>query len=236
MIIYIHYLKLYIDIYILFLYPRHMMKSLLTPKQQRLLDYLQEWSARSGESPSLRQAAQDLGVSHTAVAQTLKRLEEKGFIKREGRYGRTVHLINPTGQTAGLHRWREVPVIGRITAGLPMYAQQEWEDSIVVDAEVYKGSNLFALRVKGDSMINAGILPGDVAICTPRQYASDGEIVAALIGGEEATVKRFYARADHIVLKPENPAYENMHYGFDEILVQGRVIGIQRGPDVMQRV
>ncbi|MFP4532213.1 MAG: transcriptional repressor LexA, partial [Desulfobacterales bacterium] len=202
------------------------MSSPLTAKQQQLLDYFQDWIARSGASPSLRQAAQDLGVSHTAVAQTLSRLEEKGFIKREGRYGRTVHLVNQGGQAAGFHRWREVPVIGRITAGLPMYAQQEWEESIVVDADLYKGDLLFALRVKGDSMINAGILQGDLAICSPRQYASDGEIVVALIGGEEATVKRFYTRPDHIVLKPENPAYESMRYGFDEILVQGKVIGI----------
>ena len=97
------------------------MPASLTAKQQRLLDYLQKWIAESGDSPSLRQAAQDLGISHTAVAQTLKRLEEKGFIKREGRYGRTVHLINQAGQPAGLHRWREVPVIGRITAGLRKY-------------------------------------------------------------------------------------------------------------------
>ena len=212
------------------------MPASLTAKQQRLLDYLQKWIAESGGSPSLRQAAQDLDISHTAVAQTLKRLEEKGLLKREGRYGRTVHLINPAGQSAGLHRWREVPVIGRITAGLPMYAQQEWEESIVIDADIYKGGNLFALRVKGDSMVNAGILHGDLAICSPRQYASDGEIVVALIGDEEATVKRFYARPDHILLKPENPAYESMRYGFDEILIQGKVIGIQRGPDVMQRV
>ncbi|MDZ7833392.1 MAG: transcriptional repressor LexA [Desulfobacterales bacterium] len=212
------------------------MSSPLTAKQQQLLDYFQDWIAESGDSPSLRQAAQDLAVSHTAVAQTLNRLEEKGFLKREGRYGRTVHLINQAGQPAGLHRWREVPVIGRITAGLPMYAQQEWEDSIVIDADIYKGENLFALRVKGDSMVNAGILPGDLAICSPRQYASDGEIVVALINGEDATVKRFHARPDHIILKPENPAYESVRYRFDEILVQGKVIGIQRGPDVMQRV
>lgn len=212
------------------------MPASLTAKQQRLLDYLQKWIAEAGDSPSLRQAAQDLDISHTAVAQTLKRLEEKGFLKREGRYGRTVHLINQAGQTAGLHRWREVPVIGRITAGLPMYAQQVWEESIVVDAERYTGGNLFALRVKGDSMVNAGILHGDLAICSPRQYASDGEIVVALIGDEEATVKRFYARPDHLLLKPENSAYESMRYGFDEILIQGKVIGIQRGPDVMQRV
>ncbi|MGM0786426.1 MAG: transcriptional repressor LexA, partial [Thermodesulfobacteriota bacterium] len=170
------------------------------------------------------------------VARTLKLLEEKGLVRREGRYGRTIHLLNRSGRTAGVQRFREVPVIGRITAGLPMYAQQEWEDSIVVDAGLYKGPNLFALRVRGDSMTGAGILHGDLAICRPQQFASDGEIVAALISGEEATVKRFFLRADHILLKPDNPDYEPLHCSFDQVLVQGRVIGIQRGPGVMQRL
>jgi repressor LexA len=206
----------------------------LTSKQKRLLDYLRECVAESGIFPSLRQAAQDLGISHTAVAQTLKLLEKKDMIKREGRYQRTVYLLNPVSQTDGIYRWKEVPVIGRITAGLPMYAQQEWNGSIVIDADVYKGNNLFALYVTGDSMINAGILDGDLAICEPRQYAGNGEIVVALIHQEEATVKRFFARDDHIVLQPENPKYADMRYNFDEVLVQGKVIGIHRGPDVMQ--
>ena len=85
-------------------------------------------------------------------------------------------------------------------------------------------------------MIRAGILHGDLAICEPRQYAVNGEIVVVLIGGEEATVKRFFLRSDHILLKPENPDYEAVRYGFDRILVQGKVIGIQRGPDVMEKV
>lgn len=208
----------------------------LTPKQKRLLTYLRERMAQTGVFPSLRQAAQDLGISHTAVAQMLKLLEAKELVRREGRYQRAVHLINPLRQTEGIHRWKEVPVIGRITAGLPMYAQQEWEGGIVVDSDMYKGSHLFALYVKGDSMTNAGILDGDLAICEPRQYAENGEIVAALIRQEEATVKRFFVREGRIVLQPENPAYAPMIYGFDEVLVQGKIIGIQRGPDVMKRL
>ncbi len=212
------------------------MQPALTPKQQRIFTYFQTHIAETGVAPSLRQAAQDLGISHTAVAQTLKILEDKGLVRREGRYRRTVYLTLPARQAAGGQRWQEVPVIGRVTAGLPMYAQQEWEESIVVDPAFYKGPNLFALRIKGDSMINVGILQGDLAICEPRQYAANGEIVVALIHNEEATVKRFFARADHIVLKPENPDYAPMQYGFDEVLIQGRVIGIHRGPDVMQRL
>ncbi len=119
-------------------------------------------------------------------------------------------------------------MIGRITAGLPMYAQQEWDGSVVVDAGMFPGTSLFALRVKGDSMQEAGILDGDLAICEPRQYARNGEIVVALIGQEEATVKRFYLAGDWIELHPANSAYTVMRYAFDQVLIQGKVVGIQR--------
>ena len=200
----------------------------LTPGQQRLFEYLKTVIHRSGHAPSLRQAAGDLGISHTAVAQGLKTLEQKGVLKRQGRYSRTIHLISPTGEKAAAQRWREVPVVGRITAGLPLYAQQEWEGSLVLDSSLYRGQHLFALRVQGDSMRGAGILSGDLAICTPRQYAQNAEIIVALIHEQEATIKRFFLHRDHVELRPENPDYPVMRYGFDEVLVQGRVIGIQR--------
>ncbi|MEJ2155826.1 MAG: transcriptional repressor LexA [Desulfobacteraceae bacterium] len=203
----------------------------LTPKQQHLLDYLQRTIDRKGRAPSLRQAAADLGVSHAAVAQGLKALEAKEYIKREGRYSRTLYLLNRAREAVASHRWREVPIIGRITAGLPMYAQQEWDGTVVIDGAVFTGDNLFVLQVRGDSMRDAGILNGDLAICQPRQYAENGEIVVALVHNEEATVKRFYLRRKYIELRPENPDYPVMRYGFDEILVQGKVVGIQRGPE-----
>ena len=204
------------------------MQSELTLKQERFLEYLEREIARRGRAPSLRQAAADLAVSHAAVAQSLKVLEEKGYVKREGRYSRSVYLLNRARQAAGLQRWREVPIVGRVAAGLPLYAQEEWDGSLVLDRALFRGPNLFALRVKGDSMKDVGILDNDLAICEPRQYARNGEIVVALIHGEEATVKRFYLHEDHIELRPENPRYKPMHYGFGDVLVQGRVIGIQR--------
>ncbi len=202
-----------------------------TPKQKEVLAYLEEEVARSGDAPSLRQAAADLGISHAAVAQLIRALEKKGYLRRDGRYGRRIYLLNRAQEAAAVQRWRQVPIIGRITAGLPLYAQQEWDGSLVVDRAVFRGENLFALRVAGDSMKNAGILDGDLAVCEPRQYAENGEIVAALVGGEEATVKRFFVRKDHIELRPENPDYPPMRYGFGEVLVQGKVVGIQRGPE-----
>lgn len=204
----------------------------LTPKQNNLLNYLKKEVKRRGRAPSLREAAEDLGVSHTAVAQMIKALESKGFLRRDGRYGRMIHLLAPDLKKATTEeRWRQVPVIGKIAAGLPLYAQQEHDDTIVVDRDMYRGQNLFALQVRGDSMKNAGILKGDLVICEPRQFANDGEIVVALINNEEATVKRFFLKKHRIELCPENEAYPVMQYGFGEVLIQGKVIGVLRGPE-----
>lgn len=212
------------------------MRPKLTATEKRLFEYLEQILVQEGRAPSLRRTAAEFAVSHAAVAQTLKSLEEKGYIRREGRYSRTIHLLNPAEEPAALHRAREVPLVGHIQAGLPMYAQQEWEGTVVVDSESFRADTLFALRVRGDSMKDVGILDGDVAVCEPRQFARNGEIVVALVDGEEATVKRFFRHADHIELRPENPDHPVQRYGFDRVLIQGRVVGIHRGPEVMNRL
>jgi repressor LexA len=212
------------------------MHSELTPRQKSFMEYLQREILRRGKTPSLRQAAEDMGVSHAAVAQLIKALEEKGFVKRQGRYSRTIYLLNRSRETSAIQRWLEIPIIGRITAGLPMYAQEEWDGSLVADSKIYRGQNLFALRIKGDSMKNAGILDADLAICEPRQFAQNGEIVVALINREEATVKRFFLHEQHVELRPENEAFQPMRYAFSEVLVQGKVIGIHRGPEEMEKL
>ena len=212
------------------------MQQEITPKQKQFLDYLESEITRCGKAPSLRQAATEMGVSHAAISQMIKALEGKGLLKRDGHYSRTIHLLNRSRQTAGIMRWREVPVIGSIAAGLPLYAQQEWDGSVVVDSSIYSGSFLFALKIKGDSMRDAVILDGDLAICEPCQFAENGDIIVALINHEEATVKRFFHRKTHIELRPENPAFKPVSYAFNEILIQGKVMGVQRGPDVMAKL
>lgn len=213
-----------------------MTRSFLTPKQQKLLDYLKQEIRERGMAPSLRTAGADLEISHAAVAQTLKALEEKKYIRRQGRYSRTIDVCK---DARGLNPDRvpkQIPLVGRITAGLPIYASQEWEGSILVDPRLYPGQNLFALRVQGHSMKNAGILDQDIAICQPRQYAHNKEIVVALIHHEEATVKRFFLHANHIELRPENPDFKPQTYEFDDVLIQGKVMGIIRAPQAMDLV
>ena len=203
----------------------------LTRRQREFFDYLRSRKEAGQDAPSMRAAAEELGVSHTAVAGLLQTLQDKGWLRREGRYSRSLVLLDPgTPDPGGV---RAVPIIGRVAAGLPLYAQQEWAGSVLVDSTVFRGDNLFALRVQGDSMRDAGILEGDLAICEPRQFATNGEIVVALVGGEEATVKRFFYRGDHIELRPENDRHPVQTYTLGEVLIQGKVIGIQRGPEQM---
>ena len=210
------------------------MRVKLTPSQQKVLDFLNHKIKENGISPSLRIIAAELAISHAAVSQTLKTLENKEYLKREGRYSRTIHILDDSGDLHLTQRQKQVPVIGHITAGLPMYAQQEWEGHLLVDAKIYPGQNLFALKIQGTSMKNAGILDQDLAICEPRQYARNKEIVVALIHHEEATVKRFFLRPDFIELRPENPDFRSQKYEFDDVLIQGKVIGIVRGPEGLE--
>lgn len=202
----------------------------LTDRQQRFYNYLAEKIGSDGRAPSLREAAVDMGVSHNAVAQLIGQLEKKGMLEREGHYSRSIRLLpEHESRDDEKARGRELPIIGQVTAGLPMYAQQEWNGTVVVDSQLFPGDNLFCLRIKGDSMQNAGILNGDLVICEPRQYAQNGEIVAVLIHDEEATVKRFFLHDDCIEMRPENDAYPVMRYQFSELMVQGKVIGVLRG-------
>jgi repressor LexA len=201
----------------------------LTEKQQGFLAYLKDQLTHGGKIPSLRQAASELGISHTAVAQLLAQLEKKGLVEREGRYSRTIRLLSPRSDRRDHSLGRELPIIGQVTAGLPMYAQQEWDGSIFVDGRLFHGDNLFCLRINGESMRDAGIFDGDLVVCEPRQYAENGEIVAVLIHNEEATVKRFFLRPDCVELRPENDAFSVMRYRFNELLVQGKVVGVIRG-------
>lgn len=201
----------------------------LTGRQQLFFTYLQKKIEEKGRSPSLREAAEDIGVSRNAVAQLIGQLERKQMIQREGRYSRSIRILpeQPMGSRQQ-DRVRELPVIGQITAGLPMYAQQEWDGSVLVDSTLFPGSNLFCLRIKGESMRDAGIINGDLVVCEPRQYAENGEIVVVLIREEEATVKRFFLGADYIELRPENKAFAPVRYSFADILVQGKIVGVIR--------
>lgn len=195
----------------------------LTRKQQAVLSLVEGYWREHGVAPSLSDLAGELGTAKTTVHGHLLALAKKGFVvhaEGKGRTWRPVSVAPRAGQA-------RVPVVGRIAAGLPILAQENIEGWITVDQR--RGSDvLFALRVRGTSMTGAGILDGDLVIVRQQQTAEPGDIVVALVGGEEATVKRLGRGGETVVLKPENPEAECIELPAERVSIQGKVIGVQR--------
>jgi len=184
---------------------------------KKVLEVITESVNTGTAPPTLRELAKKSGFSSTwPVRYHLKKLAEEGFIKMKKNLSRSIEL---TTQQAG------IPLLGRISAGLPIYAAENVERHIHSVVDIFGVKDMFALSVKGDSMINAGILDGDIVFVRKQPSADEGEIVAALIG-EEATVKRFYRSKDGVKLVAENPNYKPILS--KEAVVMGKVVGVMR--------
>lgn len=165
-------------------------------KADQIVEYVNQFIAEHGYSPSVREIGAAVGLRSTAsVSYHLQALQDKGILQAPGSKGRKRAIVTNV-------RPGQIPVIGTVTAGLPILAVENQEGSIS-----WEDPSCFALRVRGDSMINAGILSGDLVIVRPQQTADDGQIVVARIG-DEATVKRLRRRSGQVWLLPENPHYE----------------------------
>ena len=199
----------------------------LTKSQQKVYDYILECSSE-GRVPSVRELCSATGFKSTStVAYHLKALEDAGLIEREEGLNRCIRIKNE--QPAA-----KVPLVGRVTAGQPILAVQDIESYIPVPKEVSKGRELFALRVVGESMINAGIYDGDIIVVNRTPSAENGDIVVAMVedeisGEPSATVKRFYKEKGHFRLQPENDAFEPIIVDSVELL--GRVVTLIRNYD-----
>ncbi|MBE6687431.1 MAG: transcriptional repressor LexA [Ruminococcaceae bacterium] len=197
----------------------------LTQKEQKVYDYIFESINRDGFSPSIRDIQLNVGIKSTSTVHAyLARLEEKGYINKEGGKSRTLRLGGARPQS---RQSTKVPILGKVTAGMPILAVENFEGYIDFPLmnRAYAYNELFALRVSGESMIEAGILDGDIVIIKKEQYAENGDIVVALIE-DEATVKTFYKEKGHYRLQPENPAMEPIIV--DEVYILGKVISVLR--------
>lgn len=196
----------------------------LTKSQQKVYDLIVEGS-NAGRVPSVRELCAATGFKSTStVAYHLKALEECGLIEREEGLNRCIKLKNE--QPAA-----KVPLLGRVTAGQPILAVQDIESYIPVPQEITKGRDLFALRVVGESMINAGIHDGDIIVVNRTPVAENGDIVVAMVADEasgemSATVKRFYKEKGHFRLQPENDAFEPIIV--DSVALLGKVVTLIR--------
>jgi repressor LexA len=176
--------------------------------------------------PTVREIGERFGTASSSVFDVIKALERKGYLTRSDGFSRCITLTAKAGGGRGdtVH----VPIIGRIAAGQPILAAEDLEGTVPVDRHLAAGRQLFALRVQGDSMINAGILEGDLVIAAQQQDAQDGDIVVALVD-DEATVKRFYRRANgSIELRPENPRHKPIVIEEPPFAIQGRVVAVVR--------
>lgn len=198
----------------------------LTEKQQEVLEFIQSYFAKQGMAPSVREIAEALGKSAQAIQQHIESLRAKGCLQHQPAKSRTNVPLQPQLYTS--ERINEVPILGRVQAGLPVLAEENVEGTVPLPREWAKDDKVFLLRVKGDSMKEAHILPGDLALIRQQAMAENGEIVVARVHQADATLKRFYRRASRVVLKPENPKYDPIEASGADVEVIGKLIGIYR--------
>ncbi len=199
--------------------------SMLTDRQQQVYAFLAAYLAAKGYPPTLQEIARHLNVSgNLGVLRHLKALERAGLITREPGSSRSIVLVD-----RGVSESVLLPLVGTVRAGSPQLAMEDIEDHITLDRSLVKGEDSFLLRVKGDSMIEAHIVNGDLAIVRPQATAENGEIVVVLVDGE-ATLKRFFHEGRRIRLQPENASLEPIIVaaGTQDVTIIGKVTGLYR--------
>jgi repressor LexA len=230
---------------------------MLTKKQLDLLDFINKRVQRDGVPPSFDEMKEALDLrSKSGIHRLITALEERGFIRRLAHRARAIEIVKLPDSMAGKSSGftpkvidgdrpdgprpagampvghvsaQEVPVMGRIAAGVPIAAISEVSHNVAVPTSMMRdGGEHYALEVKGDSMIEAGINNGDVVVIRESQTAENGDIVVALIEDQEATLKRFFRRGNAIALEAANPAYETRVFPEDQVKVQGRLVGLIR--------
>ena len=206
--------------------PEHLDGSELSERQRRILAVIQQSALRHGYSPSTREIGDAIGLSASSVSRHLRALEDLGYLRR-GTATRPVDVRmflrpapeRPRTETIG------VPLLGDIAAGTPILAEQNSDEVLDLPRELVGKGDLFALRVRGDSMIDAAICDGDLVVVKQQSEAYNGDIVAAMID-DEATVKVYRRRGGHVILEPRNPAYRDIDG--DRAVVLGKVESVMR--------
>jgi repressor LexA len=226
---------------------------MLTRKQHELLMFIHERIKETGVSPSFDEMKEALDLaSKSGIHRLITALEERGFLRRLPHRARALEVVKlpqqataaapPKGRTpfkpqlveAGgdgppaANDSRELPILGKIAAGTPIEAIQQERDRIPVPEAMLGAGEHYVLEIQGDSMINAGILDGDFVVIRRTDAANSGDIVVALVNGEEATLKRLRKKGASIALEAANPAYETRIFGPDQVAVQGRLVGLIR--------
>jgi len=197
----------------------------LTRRQQEVLAGIRSIFAETGYAPTVRELGDQLGLrSSCTVQRHLEALERKGFIRRNPTKARTIEIMRgakPVSRSSADGGLVSLPIVGTVTAGLPILAVENIDDSLALPKTILPDGDCFVLRVMGDSMINAGLYDGDLAIVKKQENANNGDIVVALLD-DEATIKRFFRENSRYRLQPENPALEPIIV--DHVAILGKVV------------
>lgn len=203
----------------------------LSRRQTQVLELIRETVAERGYPPTVREIGEELGLrSPSTVHSHLSALERAGAIRRDSTKPRAIAVLIGDGEGASAERsepGREVPLVGRIAAGGPILAEENLEEVMTLPESLVGSGELFMLEVRGDSMIGAGILDGDLVVVRSQPDVEDGDIAAFLVDGEEATVKRLERRDGRVILHSENPDYPPMEFT-DGVESLGRVVTVLR--------
>ncbi len=200
----------------------------LTKRQQEIFDFIKHHSTKYGYPPTVRDIGKAVGLaSSSTVHAHLANLEKLGLLRRDPSKPRAIEMLDRAVEQVKsiVARPDGLPLVGQVAAGSPVLAEENIEEYVTVPSLAGGEEGEYVLRVRGESMIEAGILPDDYVVVRPQDTAADGEIVVALVG-EEATVKRFFRESDHIRLQPENAAMEPIRSR--DVRVLGRVVGVFR--------
>lgn len=202
----------------------------ISERQRQVLEYIRQTVSTRGYPPSVREIGEALGLSSPSTVHShLSSLVKAGLIRKDPTKPRAIEILeaDPAAVVPSDANVRHVPLVGRIAAGRPILADEDIEDVMALPTALVGSGPVFMLTVHGDSMIDAGIFDGDYVVVRSQPTAEDGEIVAALVDEEEATVKRFFRRGGQVVLEAENPAYEPMVFD-GGVRVLGKVVSVLR--------
>jgi len=202
-------------------------------KTEKLFNFLKRYQMDHGFPPSVREMCEAMQLNSTStITYYLNYLEKQGKIKRGAYKNRAIEIIRNTNTYSdniqnieAIKGYTPIPILGKITAGQPILAVENYEEVFYMPKGLFRGDELFMLTVSGESMINAGIMDGDKVIIRKQDTANNGEIVAALIE-DSATIKRFYKENGHFRLQPENPTMQPLIY--DDVTIIGKVVGLIR--------
>lgn len=205
------------------------MAEVLTPMRRKILEFIVSCQRERNFPPTIREIGEHVGLSSSAtVANHIKVLKNSGYISHNPQQPRTLAVTLPPARSSNTSNVRALPYLGDVAAGTGVLADESTDELMSIPEEFSGRGESFVLRVKGDSMINIGILPGDFVVVERQSTANVGEIVVAGIPGGEATVKRFFPQGSRIVLKPENDSLEPLEFAAEDVTIFGRVISVFR--------